>query len=491
MKKINIKGASWDAVFLTFVKLVTTLTAILQTKVLSVGLSLTDYGTYSQANVVVSVCTAILLLGLGDAINYFYNDERHSQEKRLSAVNTIYAIELSAGIMLSVAIILCRGLLAQYFSNEALKLVLTIVAVKPMLDNLIHFYQVLFVSTGKAKVIAIRNLVISLLKLVATAVAVHVFKSVIAIFISFILLDLLQLLFFVFFFAKDEFVIWPHKGDRKLLKSIISYALPIGIFAMTNTLIRDVDKFVIGYLADTETVAIYSNCSRILPFDMVAVSFATVLIPYIMKYISRDDRGNATILFQNYLKVGYYTVWMLGAAVLIVNRQAINFLYSSEYLPGQNIFIIYVVDSMLKFASMHLILTASGKAKLLMGYSALSLVANIVLNIILFHLLGIIGPAIATLVVTAVYTYLILRKSILTLKAKWLEVFDIKDITTFIIGLTATAVVFFVLNRWLLSAGIQQYIAMILAMGGFGLSNLLIFRKRIQRVLKSINGLKI
>lgn len=91
MKKINLKGASWDSVFLTFVKLVTTLTAILQTKILSVGLSLSDYGTYSQANVVVSVCTAILLLGLVDAINYFYNDERHPKEKRIRLVNTVYA----------------------------------------------------------------------------------------------------------------------------------------------------------------------------------------------------------------------------------------------------------------------------------------------------------------------------------------------------------------------------------------------------------------
>ena len=64
-----MKGASWDSLFLTVVKLVTTLTAIIQTKILSVGLSLTDYGTYSQANVVVSLGTSFLLLGLGDAIN--------------------------------------------------------------------------------------------------------------------------------------------------------------------------------------------------------------------------------------------------------------------------------------------------------------------------------------------------------------------------------------------------------------------------------------
>lgn len=451
-----------------------------------------DYGTYSQANVVVSVCTSILLLGLGDAINYFYNNEKCLKERRIRAVNTIYAIELVAGIILTSAVILFRGLLAQYFSNDALKLVLTVVAIKPMLDNMIYFYQVLFVSSGKAKVIAVRNFVISILKVTATAVAVYVFKSVVAIFVSFILLDLLQLLFFVFCFARDEFVVAPHKGNIKMVKNIIAYALPIGVFALTNTLVRDIDKFVIGYLADTETIAIYSNCSKVLPFDIVAVSFATVLIPYIMKYISRNDRKNAVILFQNYLKIGYYTVWIFGAAVVIVNQQAISFLYSSEYLVGKNVFIIYVVDSMLKFASMHLILTASGKAKLLMVYSALSLAANIILNIILFHLLGIIGPAIATLTITAIYTYLILRKSIFMLNSKWRDVFDVKDIITFIIGLTITSIIFFLLNRFLLlKTDMNQYVIMILIMSGLGISNVVMFRKRIKRVLKSMNDLKL
>ena len=75
MKNINMKGATWDSIFLTIVKFITTFTAILQTKILSVGLSLTDYGTYSQANVIVSISASILLLGLGDAINYFFNDD--------------------------------------------------------------------------------------------------------------------------------------------------------------------------------------------------------------------------------------------------------------------------------------------------------------------------------------------------------------------------------------------------------------------------------
>lgn len=493
MKKISMKGAAWDSVFLTVVKFITIFTAILQTKVLSIGLSLTDYGTYSQANIVVSISVSILLLGLGDAINYFFNDSsgKYSKEQRIQLVNTIYMIELIAGIVLVCMVLFARDLIAQYFSNEALKIVVVIISIKPMLDNMIYFYQILFVSTGKAKVIAIRNLIVSILKVISIFIAVHIFKSVIAIYISLIFLDILQLIFFAFLFSKKEFIISPIQCNFRFVKEIMKYGFPMGIFALTNTLTRDIDKLIIGYMSDTETVAIYSNCSKVLPFDIIVVSFATVLIPYIMKYISQNQLENSILLFKNYLKIGYYTVWTFGAAVLVVTKQAICFLYSSEYLVGEPIFILYVVDSMIKFASMHLILTASGKAKLLMKYSAVSLGANTILNIIFFKIFGTVGPAISTLVVTTVYTVSILNKSTSILKAKWKDIVDIKDVLSFVFGLAMMAAAFYMINKVLLLLKLNQYIAMILVMGGFAIVIVLIYRKRICNILKSINSLKL
>lgn len=493
MKNINMKGAAWDSVFLTIVKFITIFTAILQTKILSIGLSLTDYGTYSQANIVVSISVSILLLGLGDAINYYFNDSsgKYSKEQRIQIVNTIYTIELIAGIGLVCIVLFARDLIAQYFSNEGLKIVVIIISIKPMLDNMIYFYQILFVSTGKAKVIAIRNLVISILKVVSIFIAVHIFNSVIVIYISLILLDILQLIFFAILFSKKNFAVLPFKCNFSLAKEIMKYGFPMGIFALTNALTRDIDKLIIGYMSNTETVAIYSNCSKVLPFDIIVLSFATVLIPYIMKYISQNQLESSILLFKNYLKIGYYTVWTFGVAVLVVTKQAISFLYSSEYLVGEPIFILYVVDSMIKFASMHLILTASGKAKLLMKYSAISLGANAVLNIVFFKLFGIVGPAIATLVVTTGYTVSILNKSTSILKARWKDIVDIKDVLSFAFGLVMIAATFYVINKVLLLYKLNQYIVMVLVMGGFATAILLVYRRRISRILKAINSLKL
>lgn len=489
----KMRGASWDSMFLTVVRMVTTLTSILLTKILSVGLSLGDYGTYSQANVIISLCISFLLLGLGDSINYFYNSDlnKDSKENKIQIINTIYMIEMIAGIVLMFGMIAGRTYIASFFSNDALSGLVLLVAIKPMLDNMLYFYQILFVSVGKAKFIAIRNLMVSVCKVLGAAVAVHYFKDIRFLFVFLIVLDAIQLCLFALFFSKEGFIVNPFRGKFKNVRGIMRYGIPMGIFAITTSLTRDIDKLVIGYLADTETVAIYANCSKVLPLDIIVSSFATVLIPYIMKFISGNKNHDASLLFKNYLKIGYYSVWTFGTGIIMVSSQAICFLYSSEYLVGKNIFIIYILDSMVKFASMHLLITASGNSKCLMYYSAASLVANLFLNIILYQILGIIGPALATLIVTTVYSVAILRKSIKIIDGKWAEIFDCKDMLSFIVVLLVCAFVFGRINSALINAHLNQYISMIISMGAYGITVLLVYLKKVSTALKSINNLKL
>ena len=197
MKKVSLKGASWDSMFLTFVRVITMFTTIITTKILSVGLSLSEYGTYSQANLVVSIGTSILMFGLGDALNYFYNNKNSDESDRYRIVNTIFAAEVVMGVIFFAVVVLARDLIAAYFSNAALKALLALVAFRPMLDNLVYFYQILYVSTGKAKIIAVRNLVVSLLKVAIIYLSVYFLKSIVAIFAALLLIDILQLVFLI------------------------------------------------------------------------------------------------------------------------------------------------------------------------------------------------------------------------------------------------------------------------------------------------------
>lgn len=492
MKKKTFQGLSWDSIFLMFVKVITIIISIIITKILSTTLSLTEYGTYSEANIIVTIGTSIIVLGLGDGLNYFFNSNASDKkEVKQAYVNTIFVIEIVLGIIFSLLIIIFRDFISNIFSNALLSTVLIIISFKPVLDNLIYLFQILYVSIGKAKVIAFRNFIISIIKLVIIIVVIYLTRDIAWIFACLILLDIFQLLVFNIHFGKVSFFVNPFKYSLKLIKPILKYSIPMGIYAIVNVLTRETDKLVISILSDTETLAIYSNCSKILPFDIVGISFATVLMPHIMNCVSRKDKEKSEYIFSNYLKIGYYSTWILASAVLITYEQMILFLYSEEFIVGKYVFIIYIIDSMIKFASVHLILAANKNTKELLIYACLTLLVNLLLNIALYYPFGMLGPAIATLVSSIFYMILMFRKSTQIIGIKMNKAFDFKELSIFIITLVITGVGLFFFNKMLISYEINEILSMIITIGLLIVINLLINFKRILKTLNNLNSLKL
>src|SRR5699024_1989481 len=146
----------------------------------------------------------------------------------------------------------------------------------------------------------------------------------------------------------------------RLFKSIFAYSLPMGVYFIMNTLMREIDKLVIASSATQSDLAIYTNCSKQLPLNLFVSSFATVLVPYIMQFVSQKRNREAVSLFSNYMKFGYLSIWMFSGAILVVTKEIIPFLYTDAYLAGEWIFIVYIVTGMVQFASMHLIVAANG-----------------------------------------------------------------------------------------------------------------------------------
>ena len=123
MKKISIKGASWDSFFLSFSKALSLLFNIITAKMLSTGLSLEVRGTYAQANLILTTGASIILLGLVDSMNYYFNskDEKITESVKARIVNTVFFIEIALGAVLALGVICGQNLISGYFENTAVK----------------------------------------------------------------------------------------------------------------------------------------------------------------------------------------------------------------------------------------------------------------------------------------------------------------------------------------------------------------------------------
>lgn len=322
INNFSLKGASLDGIILTAVKVMTMALGLITTRLLSQYLSIFDYGTYSLIQLVVSSTVSITILGMMDGINYFFCSEK-DEEKRDAYIATIYLLQFSVSLLAGCVIAFAGGQICSYLGTPEAKRLMTYAAVLPFLQNILSMTQVLMLSVGKAKVLAVRNLVISLLRLLIVILVIVFVGSVGIILFMTCILDAAQIIVFFFMLKKSGCIVRLWKASAQLLRPIIHYCLPMAVYTALNTINRDCDKYIIAAMTNTETLAVYTNASKKLPFDLITSSFITVLLPKITRLISNEygtlnDKPCNTTSMTTYMLVGMIAAVLVYSIYLII-----------------------------------------------------------------------------------------------------------------------------------------------------------------------------
>ncbi len=484
-----LKGASADSIFLIAVRFMTIFLGMFVTRIMSDHFSVHDYGTYSQINLLVTTITSITILGMADGVNYYFCKEKDIT-KRDSYVSSIFSLQFILSLVCSIIVLSCSIPLAKYFGNDDVKPLMIYAAVLPLLTNLIHLLQVLYVAIGKAKGIALRNFVVALLRIVAITVACYVFDDIAVMLLCTVILDLLQVLYFVFGLKRGGFWVNPFKLNIHLVKEIFSYCIPMAMFVMLNTLNRDFDKYIISAFTDTETLAVYTNASKVLPFDIVMTAFVTVLLPYITRYISEKRYDDSQKLYKSFLEISYITTGIMAIGAIGVAPDLMTLLYSDKYSEGIYIFILYIVVDILRVLGITLVLSAAGKTKKIMYVSFITLALKAVTSLSFFFALGVIGPAISTVLVTFISGAILLHYSAREMNTGAMKLFDVKYLALFLIEAILMALAVFALRKYLVKTGMHYLLRLVICYGIYGVAMLLLNLKRLFASLKYINSCK-
>lgn len=439
MEKKKGGNIAKDSMILVFVKIVTISVQIIQTMILSRLLTKLDYGTYSQGLLIISFFTPFFSLGLENAVNYFFNNKTN-KEKYL---NTIFTVSIVSGIVCGIMILGMSNWLVDYFDNPLIKGFIVYVAFRPCLQNLISLYQPLYISSGRAKVIAIRNSIISVAQVVMVCGISYYVKKLTMVFLGLLLMDIVQAIYYMILFGKIEFKINFFKLDTNLLKEIFDYSIPMLLSTSIATINVNVDKLMINIFMNTEEYALYSNVSKELPFAFIVTTVTTVVMPFAVKLLNSDNTETFKIMWKRYLEFGYLITWPLCVGAAVFSKEFILLLYSDKYLTveGNAIFIIYTIVAMLRFTYFGMIASAKGETKIIMKYSIIGCVINLLLNYFLFYLMGMIGPAVSTLISLIAGAILYFNKSLKIVNFRLSEIFDLKKIMALILEMIVMAIV--------------------------------------------------
>ncbi|MCD7857163.1 MAG: oligosaccharide flippase family protein [Clostridiales bacterium] len=484
----SLRGLSGDALLLTFIRLVTMTLSFAVTRLLSQQLTVYDYGTYSEILLIVSTVSSLTILGMGDGVNYFFCSEGDSGQRE-AYIATLYLVQCIISAVSGCLIMVCSAPIAAGLGNDQVKQYLAYAAVLPLLQNLLSMTQVLIVSVGKARLLALRNLAVSLIRLWVVLLMVAWTRSIGLLLLATVLLDAGQLLFFLCILRKNGSAFRLRKAQLRLLPRIMAYTLPMAVFTLLSIVNRDCDKYVIAAMTDTETLAVYANASKMLPFDIVLTSFSTVMLPALTRRIAEGKRGESLRLYRRFFEIVYGTTAVMVCAALVASPQLMELLYTEKYLSGYPIFAVYLAVDFVRVTNVTLVLSAAGKTKPLTLLAIGSAAANLGLDVLLFSCLGVIGPAVATLAVTGITGLLMMQLSAKELGGGTLDLVDAPFLVRFAAANVALSVLLLALRTRLEQAGVQGWLTLLLLCAAYGVTMCALYGKRLLQDLRDISSI--
>ncbi len=482
-KETSIGG---DAVRLTASKIITLGIAMVVTMLLSRFRSLEEYGTYSQILLITNLATSIFMLGLPNCINFFLA-RADTQEEKQTFLSIYYTLSTVLGIIMALVLLCAVPLFEFYFNNPLIRTFSYFIAVYPWTKVISSSIENVLVVYKRTKFLIVYRVIHSVLSFLAVVI-VSFLKLTFSVYLIIFLLTEVFLAVTVYFIAAYLCGGIRIEFDKKWVKRIFAFSVPIGLSSVIGTLDIEVDKLLIGFVMKTEDLAIYTNAAKELPVTIIASSITAILLPQISRMLKKNENEKAVQLWNHATELSLILIAYLAFAVFAFPNEVISVLYSSKYLSGVSVFRVYNLVLLLRCTYFGMILNASGNTKYVLYSSVIALAVNIVLNPLFYYFLGMVGPAIATFVSLFIIIVFQLKKTERCLGIHITKLFPMKRAGIILVINIFLTIIFIIIKMVIhLEVHIGEMFESLLLAMVWGAIYLIFFLKRMKSLWKDIN----
>ena len=364
--------------------------------------STAEYGIFALALVILNIVVIIATLGLQDGAtrHIAYHRGRGDLERVYSTVVSSLELTAAAGVVCGIVMYAAAGLLADVFGMPQLGYVVRIFAVGVPFFAAIRVLVAVYRGFDSVKErVYFNDLMQFSLRIVMLAVVMYLGLSfgwvIFAYLVPIVLTGILFAGYTVRRFPAMKASFVPVRWELLVL------SVPLLINGVLNQLMTWTDTLMLGYYKTAEIVGLYNGAVPVAQMiSVILISTTFMYVPIISQLYSK---GKIVEMRRNYAVL---TKWIFSATlpsfflVFFFPSAVLTVLFGAEYSAAaaalQILTLGFFVHTFLGPNGMTLI--ALGKTQLLMRLSIISVLINIILNILLIPKFGMIGAAAASVV---------------------------------------------------------------------------------------------
>ena len=333
---------------------INTLIQLIYTPFLIKNLGQSEYGLYSLISSIIGYLT-ILDLGFGNAIVVYtakYRaQEKYDEEKKLHGMFSVvfFIIGLIAGI---IGIILyfnvdrLFGATMTYNELHKAKIMMLILTFNLVITFMFNIYSCILNAYEKfiyQKLVSILNTILRPIFMIP--LLIMGFKSITMVLVITILNIVVVLSNYVYCKQKLNIKVKYSGFDKVLFKTILGYSIWIFLGVIVDKINWSVDQFVLGAVAGTVAVSIYSVASQINSlFINLSTAVSGVLLPKMSIMIAKDATNEE--ITNEFIKVGriqYLLIFLMASGLTLFGKEFFVAWVGKEYIKSYYIALILIL----------------------------------------------------------------------------------------------------------------------------------------------------
>lgn len=368
-------------------------TAVILTRILTKP----DYAAYMQTFLTYRFVAPFLSLGLPMALYYFLPLD---QEHRQSVLSGNLLLLFCMGFLF-LGFMWCGGnsLIAKRFDNPILSKLLLIFGPYAIFVLPTRAINACLVSCNRIKTLTVFN--------VASRLLAFAFIVCLALFLLSPYGPVIGAVAaaFLLFFPAIFLMYRAVRGnnwlpDKNNMWAQLKYSVPLGLASTIGTISINLDKVLVSAMCASEDFAVYVNGAMEIPLiGVITGSVMSILIPEFAVMYQRKNNKEILALWHRAMVKCALLILPIMVFLFIMAPEVMRLLFSAKYTDSAMPFRIYLLLLPVRITQFGSIFMASNRNSLIVYRSAIGLVFNFILSVVMIRTVGYIGAAIATVLV--------------------------------------------------------------------------------------------
>ena len=388
-------------------KIVSTLVSIVASVLIARYLAPDGYGVFSAILSFVAIFNVSLFV-IDSVLVKKLNQEPENRNEILGSALLVKIINNTIGFLIV--------LVAALFSvNSNWTLFLIILYSSSNFGHIFGLIEQQFQADAKNKPTAIATAAFDIIFALARIVIVLLHLNVAYIITTFVLYAFSVSIRYIILYQKHYHNITAWRINWSIVKYFCLASIPFSIAALTGTVGGEIDKLILKTFADSEAVGFYTVASTLTNgWGLLLGVISVALLPAVLN-AAKTNHQLFLARLKKYYSLFFYATTSLAIFTFLIAPWAIKILYGEAYSPSIALLRVTAWSIIFSYLGIVLqqVLLAENKFKLILLFSGLGAIANILFNWILIPQIGVMGAAVSRLFCSFVPLILVLALPIL------------------------------------------------------------------------------